>query len=374
MMKCIRYNINSNKKIKTILLICGSLLLTSKVEAQFTTSSGATTTNDNVGIGLGTAVPDAQLSLQSGYSNAGCATYSGKPALKINWTIPDMFCPPPGPSGTRPNILEVFNKYTSGGTTTITPYLMMDYAANLGLGTNPISGYKFSVLGNSILNGNLQVGNLSLPSGTRMVVDGDVAITNSSSSTWRNLTARTTNAAFNIAANTGSDDGGTIELYGPSYSGHEGQVKLISYGNTGTGVEFISYNPTLSTWVSNMKVMNTGQVTIGTRQPIGSYSGYKLGVDGDIVCTRAVVQAGSWADFVFKPDYDLPTLTSVEEYITKNKHLPNVPSEQTILKNGVDVGDMNKILLQKVEELTLYMIQLQKQNENLQAQIDLLKK
>jgi hypothetical protein len=70
---------------------------------------------------------------------------------------------------------------------------------------------------------------------------------------------------------------------------------------------------------------------------------------------------GDWSDFVFEKGYKLPALSDIEAYISANKHLPDIPSECDAIDKGVDVGEMNKLLLQKVEELTLYLIQQQKE-------------
>lgn len=82
---------------------------------------------------------------------------------------------------------------------------------------------------------------------------------------------------------------------------------------------------------------------------------------GDLRATRAKVDAKWWSDFVFDDDYKLPSLAEVEAFIKANKHLPNVPSEAEVLENGIDVANMQAIQQQKIEELTLYIIQLQKQ-------------
>ena len=74
-----------------------------------------------------------------------------------------------------------------------------------------------------------------------------------------------------------------------------------------------------------------------------------------------------WSDFVFDDGYRLMPLGEVERYIDANRHLPDIPSAQEVEEEGVDVGEMNKLLLQKVEELTLYVIDLQKQVEELKS-------
>jgi len=108
------------------------------------------------------------------------------------------------------------------------------------------------------------------------------------------------------------------------------------------------------------------KVRIGTTAPSGTYASYMLGVDGDVVAKRVIVQTTSWADKVFASDYSLKSLGDVENYITKNKHLPEIPSEGEVIEKGIDVSEMNKLLLQKVEELTLYVIAQQKQIDNLE--------
>jgi|GEM_PF-5878146 len=91
-----------------------------------------------------------------------------------------------------------------------------------------------------------------------------------------------------------------------------------------------------------------------------------LFVDGKITATELEVKLDVWPDFVFADDYELMSLYEVENYIQQNRHLPNVPSEAEVLQNGVNVGEMTSILLQKVEELTLHIIELNKRIEELE--------
>lgn len=67
-----------------------------------------------------------------------------------------------------------------------------------------------------------------------------------------------------------------------------------------------------------------------------------------------------WADYVFDDDYLLMSLSELEEYIKEHKHLPGVPSAATVAEEGIDLAEMNKILLEKIEELTLRVIELEK--------------
>lgn len=118
-----------------------------------------------------------------------------------------------------------------------------------------------------------------------------------------------------------------------------------------------------------------GFVGIGTAAPTAKLSVVgDLHIVGDIKAKSIEVTLAVVPDFVFKSDYNLRPLSEVENFINVNKHLPEVPGEKEILANGLDLGQMNATLLQKVEELTLYMIQLQKDNDALKTRISNLEK
>ena len=110
--------------------------------------------------------------------------------------------------------------------------------------------------------------------------------------------------------------------------------------------------------VMNLK---TGNVGIGTMNT-GSH---KLAVNGSIGAREIKVEVGTWSDFVFDRNYDLAPLTEVENYINRKGHLKGIPSEQDVVENGIFLGEMDSKLLQKIEELTLYTIQQQKEIERL---------
>ncbi len=111
-----------------------------------------------------------------------------------------------------------------------------------------------------------------------------------------------------------------------------------------------------------MQINSQGQVGIGTTNHDGTDT--KLTVAGTIHAQEVKVTAGAGgADFVFENDYDLPGIAEVESFIKTNKHLPGIPSADEMITNGIDVGEMQIKLLQKIEELTLYVIELKKENE-----------
>ena len=108
-------------------------------------------------------------------------------------------------------------------------------------------------------------------------------------------------------------------------------------------------------------------VSIGTTSFNDNGDLYKLTVNGKMRA-HAVKVYTDWADFVFEKDYKLPTLKEVEQYIQDNGHLIDIPSAKEVEENGIDIGEMNKLLLQKIEELTLYTIQLKKEIDELKRQ------
>lgn len=114
-----------------------------------------------------------------------------------------------------------------------------------------------------------------------------------------------------------------------------------------------------------MILTNTGSLVIAP--PTNDYNytlAYKLAVNGAAIFTKVVVKNfDNWADYVFAPSYRLMPLNQLEQYLQKNRHLPDVPSAAVVEKEGIDIGSNQVTLLKKIEELTLYVIQQNKQIE-----------
>lgn len=101
---------------------------------------------------------------------------------------------------------------------------------------------------------------------------------------------------------------------------------------------------------------------------------YGLWVTGGILTDRIIIKRqADWFDHVFAPEYELMPLRQLKKYVYENRHLPDIPSEMEVVDNGVEVYEMQSLLLKKIEELTLYTIQLQEQIESMQAEINTLK-
>ncbi|MEO7310113.1 MAG: hypothetical protein ABIX01_06935 [Chitinophagaceae bacterium] len=184
---------------------------------------------------------------------------------------------------------------------------------------------------------------------------------------------------------SGSDLG--VALYGASNNFYgsminsDGNLDIeASYGSTlgGTPAKNILLNPPgafffypgnvgINVAVPTARLQVNGNTLIGSGSPA---TGYQLSVRGKVICEEAKVQLNaSWPDYVFASSYQRPTLYQVEDYILQHQHLPNIPSAAEVEKNGLLLGDMQKRMMEKVEELTLYLIDMKKENDDLKTRI-----
>ncbi|WP_286863354.1 MULTISPECIES: hypothetical protein [Sphingobacterium] len=123
--------------------------------------------------------------------------------------------------------------------------------------------------------------------------------------------------------------------------------------NTDILSDIADYTPSrqITNYVSRFNIM--GRVGIGTANPQAD-----LAVEGNILAKQIKVKTDiTVPDYVFEPDYNLKSLQEIESYVKINKHLPEMPSASEVGKNGLDVAEMNLLLLKKVEELTLHLIE-----------------
>lgn len=117
-----------------------------------------------------------------------------------------------------------------------------------------------------------------------------------------------------------------------------------------------------------MRISPHGYIGIGTTKPTEM-----LEVAGKIKAREVEIEINAGADYVFEKNYDLRTLSEVKEFIKKNKHLPDIPSEKEMQENGININEFQINLLKKVEELTLYIIKQEDKINNLQKEMNKLK-
>lgn len=143
-------------------------------------------------------------------------------------------------------------------------------------------------------------------------------------------------------------------------------LKIGTYATNDPGRFIVRTNGADRLWIDSV-----GYVTIGGKTGPTLSGPYKLAVKGKIAATDFnVVNTGAWPDYVFDTDYRLRTLEETETFIKQNKHLPNIPAAAVIEKEGILLGDMQKRMMEKIEELTLYLIEANKQIKELNKKVD----
>jgi hypothetical protein len=250
--------------------------------------------------------------------------------------------------------LQFMNYYGSGPWT---ERMRVIPNGNVGIGT-PSPSAKLHVVG---IGSNLNVGNSD-------VISGDLVVQANTGS--RNI-SKGAALEFVIPANTDGSNlwgqGRIMTVAGDANSGSAGGKMVLGtrryWQKPGTSGMAWNYG-------DDIAIDEAGYVGIGTTSPDA-----KLAVKGQVHAQEVKVDLnGAVApDYVFEKDYKLTSLEEIKNYIDQNKHLPEVPSAKEMEKNGVQLGEMNMLLLKKIEELTLYQIEANRKIEILQREIQNLK-
>lgn len=202
-------------------------------------------------------------------------------------------------------------------------------------------------------------------------------------------------APFNVENGNGSG----IDSHLEGFTLLDGsQASLLLGGQTGAaygewGIEYNALADGLNFWKPagattfpgtnwHLFIKNTGEISMGfdptdSSNPKNLFNGnYKLYVAQGILTEKVKValrDQSEWADYVFDEDYELMPLEEVNTFIQTNKHLPGVPSAEEMVETGLNVAEMDAKLLEKIEELTLYMIELKKENEAIRKENEAIK-
>jgi hypothetical protein len=194
---------------------------------------------------------------------------------------------------------------------------------------------------------------------------GNVGIGSSSPTTLLDVAKSMTEPAISVR-NLGGSGGSTYRMY-DQLSGADWKFKATSTGgfkirDNAYSLDVIQIEPNSA--ANALYINAAGNVGLGTANPTE-----KLSVNGNIKCKQVEVTLTGWSDFVFQEDYSLMPLAELDDYISQHQHLPGVPSAYEVITNGNNLGEMDAILLQKIEELTLYVLELKKDNEALRLQL-----
>jgi len=159
-------------------------------------------------------------------------------------------------------------------------------------------------------------------------------------------------------------------------SNNRGAGSIMFYGNSGVMSFYVS---PVSTGQDSLVDWGMPYLWIQRNRGVAinnNYipTGYKLAVAGKIIAEEITIQLNSsWPDYVFNKNYQLKSLDEVEKFISVNGHLPGIPNAKSVEENGVDLGEISSLLLQKIEELTLYTLAQQKAINELKEELEKLK-
>ena len=165
--------------------------------------------------------------------------------------------------------------------------------------------------------------------------------------------------------------GGGTSLNFSSYDDVHLGPKIYSYLDYANGTSSVS-RLILSSYYGGQKNEITlvgGKVGINTQNPIED-----LDVNGNVRAKELIAETANWPDYVFEKNYKLPSLSQIETFINTNKHLPNIPSAQEIEAQGQNLGKINSKLVKTVEELTLHLIEKEKQINEQVVRLSLIEK
>lgn len=239
------------------------------------------------------------------------------------------------PNGQNRTVLQSLSDATYLISLELKPLLLQSEGGNVGVGTRT-PGEKLDV------NGNIRCTGFVFPTNASA---GKVLTSDASgNATWQTASASAA-WAFNGSTVSSLKSFGTVDNYDL---------------------------PVITNNTERMRILAGGGIVIGTNSLPASDA--KLAVKGNIYSQKVKVTQSGWADYVFYKGYRLRPLSEVEQYIKLHKHLPEVPSALEVEKDGIDLGDNQTTLLKKIEELTLYVIDLNKKCEQQKMEIRLLKK
>ena len=259
---------------------------------------------------------------------------------------------------------------------------VQDYSIKMNMNSDTNRGWTWGVNGQTPIaalatTGVLQIASdfhtLGAATVSEELSSGKTSYTNIELAThsWSGSHALLFNANKNVTVNGSLGATGNTKYSNNqgAYSGGAGGIFFFANGgvmdfNISPASGSTSAGTNVSWGTPKMRINRNGEVGIGTTD----IDGYRLSVEGAIRSTEVKVEASPWPDYVFASNYNLPSLESVETYINEHGHLPEVPSAEVVEEEGIKLGEMNAVLLKKIEELTLYTLSQQKEIASLKGE------
>ena len=253
-----------------------------------------------------------------------------------------------------------------------------DRSIAMGAGAKATALFSYSFGYNTVASGQFStaLGVGTTASGvSSMAIGGDNIASGNTATAMGYSTSATGQFSFTSGIST------TSQAYGSFVTGRYNIIAGTTTGWVATDPLFVIGNGSGTSARSNaVTVLKNGKTLIGNPALsgfMGTPDGYLLFVQQGILAEKVKVAVGTtsdWSDYVFEKNYKLKSLDELEEYLSHNKHLPNIPSAEDVVKNGIDMAKMDAKLLEKIEELHLYIIQQNKEIESLKKEVLSLKK
>jgi hypothetical protein len=239
-----------------------------------------------------------------------------------------------------------------------------DYSIKMNMNSTTGRGWTWGQAGLAPIAAISNVGNMQIAGSFTSLGNLGIGTTNPISrlhiyngdNSYGAILAQANESSFHLYTKTVVTQPTNVESFriGLKYNSDERNGYISFFRGSSTNGGFLGFS---TNGIERVRISSSGNFGIGTPTP-----DYKLDVLGTIRANEVKVATG-WSDFVFQADYDLPTLQEVETFIDQNGHLPDIPSAEEVKADGISLGEMDAKLLQKIEELTLYVIELKKSDD-----------